>query len=145
MRAWQKKLAVASVLMMCLVVRVRPHPGDAIANYKWTVPVRPLNCETNLQRLEDLKRMVLEQPNRNGLLIMLSRLGSGERDDGLSRRRLSNVRDGLTKTLGIDDRRIISAYGERVRGYGRVEFYLAGGLVGALPVRRNSPIIKCNF
>ena len=119
--------------------------ADVIAKYKWNLPDRPLNCEMNLQHLEDLRQMLANQANRDGLLIIVARLGNGEKQRDLSRRRLHNVRDGLTTNLGINVRQLVVAEGERVRGYGRVEFYLAGELVGALPVRRNSHVIKCDF
>jgi hypothetical protein len=119
--------------------------ADVIAKYKWKLPDRPLKCEMNLQHLEDLRNMLANQPNRAGLLIIVARLGNGEKQRDLNRRRLGNVHDGLTMNLGINDRQIVVAEGERVRGYGRVEFYLAGDLVGALPVRRNSHVIKCDL
>ena len=143
MKLCQSILTAATLLLFAIPAPTQS--GDIIVKYKWKLPDRPLNCEMNLQHLEDLRHMLANQPNRDGLLIIVARLGNGEKQRDLNRRRLHNVRDGLTTNLGINDRQIVVAEGERVRGYGRVEFYLAGDLVGALPVRRNSHVIKCDF
>lgn len=145
---WGTSAVLTIVISLLLVLPTQTRTQSnvvALEKYRWALPERPLNCETNLQHLEALKVMVANQSNRDGILIMLARLGDGERRRDLNRRRLDNVRDGLTNTLGIDERRIIVGQGQRVRGYGRVEFYLEGRMVGVLPVNRNSAIIKCKF
>jgi len=43
----------------------------------------------------------------------VARLGNGEKQRDLNRRRLHNVRDGLTTNLGINDRQIVVAEGNR--------------------------------
>ena len=138
-------LTIVISLLLVLPTRTQTQSNVALEKYRWALPERPFNCETNLQHLEDLKVMVANQPDRDGLLIMLARLGDGERRRDLNRRRLENVRRGLTNNLGIAERQIIVGESARVRGYGRVEFYLAGQMVGVLPVHRNSATIKCEF
>ena len=103
----------------------------------WGIPNEPQNCEMNLQDLEDVRNLMRRETN--GFLIIVARLGNGERRRELNYRRLHNVRLQLT-LIGALSNRIIVAEGERVRGLGRVEFYVRGEFIGALPVRRGADI-----
>lgn len=103
----------------------------------WGVPNEPLNCEMNLQNLEHVRDLARRE--KNGFLIIVARLGNGERQRGLNYRRLHNVRLQLT-LIGVPSDKIIVAEGERVRGLGQVEFYVRGEFIGALPVRRAGDI-----
>lgn len=105
----------------------------------WGIPDRPLNCEMNFQNLEYLSGLV-RQESRGGVLIIIARLGDGEKDRGLNRRRLYNVRLKLSGGLDVPAERIIVAEGERLRGFGRVEFYFGGELVGALLIQKRGDI-----
>jgi hypothetical protein len=100
-------LTIALSFLCVFPARAQDQSDDVFAKHKWTLPKRPFNCEMNLQHLEDLKVMVVNQPSRDGMLIMLARLGSGERRRDLNRRSLDNVRRALTNTLGIAERQII--------------------------------------
>lgn len=108
------------------------------------VAAEPLNCETTFQLMEDVRKLVNAEADEQAVLILIARLGSGERSRTLNRRRLDNVRKGLQVTLSIT-KPIVTAEGERAHGFGRVEVYLAGKFVGALLARRNSHVIKCEF
>jgi hypothetical protein len=78
--------------------------------------------------------------NQDGLLILIARLGNGENRRELNRRRLYNVRLKLNTEHAVQKERIIVAEGERLRGFRRVEFYVGGELVGALPVQKQRDI-----
>ena len=103
----------------------------------WGVPDEPQNCEMNLQDLEHARNLARRETN--GFLIIVARLGDGERRRELNYRRLSNVRLQLTR-IGFPSGKIVVAEGERIGGFGRVEFYVRGEFIGALPVRRGADI-----
>ncbi len=106
----------------------------------WSIPEKPLNCEENLIHMEIAAQLTSEESQREGVLIAIARLGDGEQLQELNYRRLHNVRVSLTENLGVEPQRLVVASGEQVRGYGRVEFYLGGGLIGTLPVERGKDI-----
>ncbi len=101
------------------------------------VPNEPQNCEMNLQDLEHARN--LARPETYGYLIIVARLGDGERRKELNFRRLYNARLQLTR-IGVPSDKIVIAEGERVKGLGRVELYVRGEFIGALPVRRGADI-----
>ncbi len=105
---------------------------------------KPLNCEMTLLLMEDVRDLIRAQGGENNVLILIARLGSGEKSRSLNRRRLLNVREGLQGTLGTVEPIIITE-GDRVNGFGRVEVYSGGKFVGALLARRNSHVIKCEW
>lgn len=108
------------------------------------VAERPLNCEMTLQLMEDVRDLIKAEADEKSILILIARLGNGERSRTLNRRRLYNVREGFQVTLGIV-KPIVIAEGERVNGYGRVEVYIGGKFIGALLARKNSHVIKCEW
>ncbi len=98
---------------------------------------RVLNCETGLIYQEDIIRAAVEQFERGGVLIVVARLGDGENSRELNRRRLYNVRVYLRERARLAADKIVTAEGERVRGYGRLEYYLGGRLYEQLLFRRD--------
>jgi hypothetical protein len=106
----------------------------------WGIPEKPLNCEENLIHMEIAAQLASEESQRAGVIIAIARLGDSENSQELNSRRLHNVRVSLTDNLKIEPRRLIIASGERVRGYGRVEFYLGGKLIGGLLVKRGKDL-----
>jgi hypothetical protein len=78
------------------------------------------------------------------LIIVIARPGDGDTKSNLSWRRLHNIRAYWTEFLDVGYRRkpetIILAEGERVKGYGQLEFYVSGRLVEVLKVARNSDV-----
>jgi hypothetical protein len=106
----------------------------------WGVPEQPLNCEENLIHMEIAAQLMAEDKQRDGVFIAIAHLGDGEHLQELNRRRLHNVRVSLIENLNVDSRRLILASGEPVRGYGRVEFYLDGKMIGGLPIQRGKDL-----
>lgn len=88
------------------------------------VPTTPGNCETNAS---DLNTVAKDELSRDGVVIAIARLGNKETSRIHNRRRLVAVDHGLVKS-GLPAQRVITAEGERVEGYGRVELYAAGKL-----------------
>ncbi len=122
------------VMVSCAVVSAQE--GTSRLN-GWGVPNEPQNCEMNLQDLEHARNLARQETN--GFLIIVARLGDGERRRELNYRRLHNVRLQLT-LIGAASDKIVVAEGERIRGLGRVEFYVRGEFIGALPGRRGADI-----
>jgi hypothetical protein len=118
------------MLLVATVVRAQETTGP-LASKGWGIPTSPLNCEMNFQNLEYVSKLTQQQTT--GFLIIVARVGNLETQKDLNKRRLYNVRLKLS-LIGVPANRIIVAEGERVRGFGRIEFYLRGELIGALPV-----------
>lgn len=98
----------------------------------------PTNCESNISLLS----LAHQAANEGRLLFAIARLGDGEYKRELNRRRLHNVRVYLTE---FDWQRtpeaLITAEGERVKGYGRVELYVDGRLFDVIAVKRNGDLL----
>ena len=122
------------LLVPCAVVRAQEGTSQLSGR---GVPNEPQNCEMNLQDLEHARNLARRETN--GFLIIVARLGDEERRRELNHRRLHNVRLKLTH-VGVPSDKIVVAEGERVRGLGRVEFYVRGEFFGALPIRRGADI-----
>ena len=118
-------------LFFTFCLSITAHPVIAQVNQS---KVEPSNCEYNSHVLNNVHHLGGEK----GLIIVIARLGHGERNRALNRRRLQNVRAYLTESgWNRDPQTIILAEGERVKGYGRIEFYIHGNLFTVLGVTRN--------
>jgi hypothetical protein len=99
--------------------------------------VKPTNCETHIAIL-DIAR---QDAGRNGLIIMIGRLGDGERSRELNQHRLHSARAYLTEYRAVrSPDTIVIAEGERVAGYGRIELYIGGKLHTAFAIRQNADL-----
>lgn len=94
-------------------------------------------CEGNNSDLANAHNMA----GADGTIIAIARLGDGERRRELNRRRLHNVRVFLAEFWHRDLTRVITAEGERIKGYGRVEIYVRGVPFVGLEVRRNEDLL----
>ncbi|HEX6731231.1 MAG TPA: hypothetical protein VF074_14500, partial [Pyrinomonadaceae bacterium] len=94
------------------------------------VETKPTNCEFNIAVLTGAHRMAGDA----GLVIMIARLGKGETKRELNRRRLHNARTFLIEFGQRAPQTIVTAEGERVNGYGRVELYAVGKLFHVLMI-----------
>jgi len=103
----------------------------------------PGNCETNSADLDDLRNEALEGAGKDGVIIAIARLGNRETSRIQNRRRLLAVKNHLVK-YGVPVQKIITAEGERVNGYGRVELYVAGKLRNILLAHPNKALcVEC--
>lgn len=76
------------------------------------------------------------------IIIAVAHLGNGESNLDLNRRRLHNVRAYLTTFAWKRPRAtVVTAEGEKVLGFGRVDIYVRGALWTSLAVRRNEDLI----
>jgi hypothetical protein len=95
-------------------------------------------CEGNNSYLSNAHHLA----GAEGTIIAIARLGDGEMKRDLNRRRLHNVRIFLMDFgWHRDPGTVITAEGEKVKGYGRVELYVRGNLFAALAVRRNQDLL----
>jgi hypothetical protein len=86
--------------------------------------------------------LLAQSADEGDLIILIARLGDRETSNGLSRRRLRNVRDYLPVNPGLNrmpipDKNIITATGDRASGKGRIEAYLRGKLFMIFVFERN--------
>jgi hypothetical protein len=120
------------LLSLAFAYSVAVAQGQSIEN-----EIKPVNCEHNIVRLE----MASQQAGTDSLII-IARLGDGERNRNLNWRRLQNARTYLSEYIKVRaPETIILAEGERVAGYGRIEIYVGGKLFSALAVNRNGDLI----
>lgn len=101
------------------------------------IETRPTNCETHIAMLD----IADQDASRDGLIIMIGRLGDGERSRELNQHRLHSARAYLTEYRAVrSPGTIIIAEGERVAGYGRIELYIGGKLHTAFAIRQNAEL-----
>ena len=99
-------------------------------------PKKPIGCEIANVYTDFAAYRTRTSDNSN--LIVIARLGNGEKSRHLNLSRLRVVRNFLSNNRGI--KRIVTAEGERIKGYGQLEFYVEGKLLFTLPIRRNKNI-----
>lgn len=96
------------------------------------------NCESNISILS----LAHQAANEGRLLFAIARLGDSEYKRELNRQRLHNVRVYLTEfDWQRDPKTLVTAEGERVKGYGRVELYVDGRLFDVIAVNRNGDLL----
>src|SRR6266481_2301886 len=104
---------------------------------------KPTNCEFNIAVLDGAHGKV----GKDDLIIVIARRGVSEQRQDLNRRRLHNVRTYLVEFDHRSPETIITAEGERVNGYGRIELYVGGKLFYVLMIRPNAdfPVGSCSY
>lgn len=96
----------------------------------------PGNCETNAALLDSVRTEALQQMSNDKFIFAIARLGDGELSRDRNRLRLRAVKNYLT-TSDLPARMLVTAEGERIKGYGRVELYVNGELRVVLLANRN--------
>jgi hypothetical protein len=129
-----------SFSMIVLLSSVSFAQGQQTERFRWGIPGRPENSEMNALNMEVVRSWMREEPNPGGVLILVARLGRGETRQELNRRRLYNVARRYTAVLGVPAEKVVTAEGERVENFGRVEIYWNGLLAGALVAHKNSDL-----
>jgi hypothetical protein len=125
------------VLLFSILVSSSVTTATQERSWKPTDPILH-HCEMNVNLLDNAHHLA----GADTIIIAVARLGTGERNPELNRRRLHNVKAYLTsfawkRAPGT----VITAEGERVNGYGRIELYVRGGHWATLAVRRNDDLI----
>lgn len=107
------------------------------------VQTTPGGCELNAAALDSVRNEALEKVREDGVVIVIARLGNDETSRVHNRRRLLAVKGYLSR-YGLHAQRIVTAEGERVSGYGRVELYIDGKLRIVLLANRNRGLcVEC--
>jgi hypothetical protein len=97
------------------------------------------NCES-VKAYFDLIDIEAGDANGTDTIIIIARLGDGERSRRLNRRRLYLIRRYLNYIREIPEERLVTAEGERVAGRARLEIYLKGKLFMVLAISRNRQV-----
>ena len=101
---------------------------------------KPSNCPDRTANLDG----IAQSTTAGELIIVIARSGDGDTKAGLSRRRLHNVRaywlEYLPAVYRLRPESIILAEGERIGGFGQLEFYVGGKLIWADKVARNADL-----
>ncbi len=104
---------------------------------------RPDNCEGSMARLDSVRNKALESAGKDGVIIIIAQLGTGEVIRSRNRDRLLAARQYLAQ-YGWPVQRMVLAEGERATGFGRVELYVAGKLQDVLLLSRNRGLcVEC--
>jgi hypothetical protein len=103
------------------------------------IPKPTLNhCEMNDNYLDNAHHLAGD----DSIIVAIAHLGTGETNPELNRRRLHNVRNYLA---GYNWKRspqtVVTAVGEPVDGYGRVDIFVKGLHWASLAVWRNEDLI----
>lgn len=127
-----------SLLLMASVSLAQDQSADARF-----IQTAPGNCEINSALLDSMRNKALEAAVGSSVVIVIARLGNGETSRIHNRRRLLAVKDYFGK-YGLPSQKIVTAEGERVSGYGRIELYLMGQLRAAILANPNKAIcVEC--
>jgi len=132
MRSRKKLTILALFLFLTLTASVA---AQRFLPAGWSAAVGS-SCESNIALLDAAHAKAGE----DGLIIAIARLGNGERNRNLNRRRLYNLQTYLEKFRKRPAETIITAEGERVVGSGRVDVYVGGKLVVTLDLRRGQDL-----
>lgn len=137
MRVLHFVLMISLLLMGFIAVVARQRAYSGITQLS-RIEATPSNCEENISILGAATQAV----EKDGLLIVIARLGDREKNRELNRRRLHNVRTYLSEYVHARaPETILAAEGERVNGYGRIELYVGGKLFHVLTIPRNGDLI----
>ena len=122
------------MLAVCIAFTSQPLAAQRNNNRR----ARPHSCDDALARLDNAALDARE--DSESYIIVLARLGDGEKLQSLNRRRLDSAIPHLESKAG---NKIVAASGDRVRGYGRLELYVRGKLLYFIAFPRNR-LIDCS-
>lgn len=139
-----KQLLLAIVMLFLFVSTSVAQEKARAESLRFGVSDQPRNCETNSNHLYILRELIRQEPNPKGVIVLVARLGAGETNRSWNQRRLYNVKRALEEDVGISPEKIVATEGERISGFGRVDYYWNGEFVGASVVRKNADIcVRC--
>ena len=127
----------------CSVAWAQQPPPTSVSNQGDGAGAKPARCEHRSAVLH----WIHQDTPADELIVVVARLGDGDVRPNLAWRRLHNVRAYWTEYSHEgregprrDPEKIVLAEGERVKGYGLLEFYVGGKLVQAIRAARNSDV-----
>jgi hypothetical protein len=110
-------------------------PAQTVSSLEMQVN-SPNQCESNISRIFAAHI----EAGKDNLIIIIARLGDGERSRDLNYRRLHNFQTFLAKVHGHDPNTMITAEGKRAAGRGRLEVYIKGKLWDVLGLGRGEDL-----
>lgn len=123
-------------IAVCLTTAVPAHV-DFTSSQGPRIEASPTNCENHIAMLD----IADQDAGRAGLIIIIGRLGTGERSRELNEHRLHSAQAYLTEYRAVRlPETIVVAKGERVAGYGRIELYVGGKLHTVFAIKRNADL-----
>lgn len=132
---------IRTTILALFAIFLVDHDYSVVVRHSFYQQLRPptlSGCEGNNSDLSGAHHMA----GPDGTIIAIARLGDGEQNSELNRRRLHNVRIFLTEVgWHRDPTTVITAQGERVKGYGRVELYVRGIPLLSLAVKHNKDLM----
>lgn len=132
-------IIVLGLLSSSAFLAQQPSPSNAVEMSDFDT-YEPARCADRTAKLQGIS----EDTSPDELITVVGRLGDGDIRADLNWRRLANVRAYWTEFLPKEHRRkpatVLLIQGERVKGYGQLEFYVEGKLVWVLKVARNSDV-----
>jgi hypothetical protein len=129
----------SATMVLLFFIFVASSVAQTKKNQGVQIPKPTLNhCEMNDNYLDNAHHLAGD----DSIIVAIAHLGTGETNPELNRRRLHNVRNYLA---GYNWKRppetVVTAVGERVDGYGRVDIYVRGFHWASLAVWRNEDLI----
>ncbi|HMS41706.1 MAG TPA: hypothetical protein PKE69_15855 [Pyrinomonadaceae bacterium] len=94
-------------------------------------------CESNNSLIDVLAMEIVNNPMAT--VFVISRGGIGEKLS-IVNRRLKYTQMVLLKIKKFNERRVVFASGEKVKGEGNVEFYIGSELFLTISMKKNKPI-----
>jgi hypothetical protein len=101
-------------------------------------PSQPVSCETALFYLDDIGSKIRQ--NKYELIIVIGRIGKGEKSAIYNQRRLRLAKVYLGRLT--KDVKIVTATGDRAKGNAQLEFYVKGELINVLSFTRNDVALR---
>jgi hypothetical protein len=96
---------------------------------------QPTECDAATGRLD---HAVIDTRKMEGAyLIIVARLGTGEKSRRLNQNRLAVVEEYVLRRG--TDLKLVLAESSRVKGLGRIELYVGGRLLYVMPLKKNAP------
>lgn len=130
---------ICLMIVTLLAVKAQQRPNSDKLNA--SIEDLPGGCEFNNSVLD----VIAQRTADDEIIIVIAHLGKGENRKNLNYRRLHNVKTFLTEFLTDaavrrKPKTVITAEGERVNGYGRIELYIKGKLYDVLKVKPNADL-----
>lgn len=139
MRTLYLKFSFGLLLSCTAAMAQQPSPLPTVKLSDFA-DAKPAQCQFRTPMLDYIN----QDARSDGLITVIARLGDGDIRPNLNWRRLYNARAYWTEFLPEGQRRkpetIMLKEGERVKGYGQLEFYLGENLVYVLKIAHNSDV-----
>lgn len=137
----QRRLIVIGIVLVAVSLSFA-QKGQPTAPQVYGEPdgLTGVDCEGIMMRLDFVAIADRDTATNHQPIIVVARLGRGERLRGLNRRRLDQVANYLNRS--VPKQKLVTVEGSRVGGLGQLEFFVGGKLHSVFKVRRNSDLVK---